>query len=57
MDHIIREANKNEFDPNNIKKEDGFSLRKLWKPLICFLKDCIKPLPRDSLVGFSAEAH
>jgi hypothetical protein len=33
MDRIIREAI--ELHPNNINKEDGFCLMKLWKPLIC----------------------
>lgn len=36
MDQIIREAI--ELHPDIMNKEDGFSLSRLWKPLICRMK-------------------
>jgi hypothetical protein len=34
MEHIIMEAIQIELYHNNMKKEEGFTLSKLWKPLI-----------------------
>jgi hypothetical protein len=39
MDQIIREARQIELHPNNINREDGFSLSRSWKPLICDLRE------------------
>jgi hypothetical protein len=38
MDRIVREAISIELHPYNINREGGFSLSKLWKPLIGSLK-------------------
>jgi hypothetical protein len=43
---IIREATQIEFHPDNINREEDFSLRKSWKPLIQTLNDCRKALSR-----------
>jgi hypothetical protein len=37
MEHIIRKSTDTEFHPN--MNREGFSLRKLWKPLIQTLKE------------------
>jgi hypothetical protein len=34
VDHIIRETIEIELHPNNINRENGFSLSRSWKPLI-----------------------
>jgi hypothetical protein len=34
MDKIFREVLEIESHPNNMNREDGFSLSKSWKPLI-----------------------
>jgi hypothetical protein len=42
MEHIIREAIQIELHSDNVKREEGFSLSKSWKPLIQALNDCRK---------------
>jgi hypothetical protein len=37
-DGIIREATETELQPNNMNREDGFSLHRSWKPVIPTLK-------------------
>jgi hypothetical protein len=39
MDCIIREVIEIELHPNIINREDGFSLSRSWKPLICILRN------------------
>jgi hypothetical protein len=39
MDWIIRVALEIELHSNNMKREDGFSLRKSWKLLVCAPKE------------------
>jgi hypothetical protein len=38
MDWIIRKVTEIQLHPNSRNREDGFSLSKLWKPLIHNLK-------------------
>jgi hypothetical protein len=38
MAWIIQEVMQNKFHPNDMNREDGFSLSRSWKPLICILK-------------------
>jgi hypothetical protein len=39
INSIMREVIEIELQPNNIKREDGFSLSKSWKPLIHTMKE------------------
>jgi hypothetical protein len=39
MDRVIREATEIKLHPNNLNREDGFSLSRAWKPLIHDLKE------------------
>jgi hypothetical protein len=41
LDRIIRKAIEIELHPNNINREDGFSLSRLWKPLILDQKQAL----------------
>jgi hypothetical protein len=45
-DHLIREAIWTELHPNNMNKENKFSLSSSWKPLIHFIKGRSAPSPR-----------
>jgi hypothetical protein len=47
IDQVIREEVEIEFYPNNMNKDDGFSLSKSWKPLICALKEQKQALAKD----------
>jgi hypothetical protein len=38
MDRIIREVREMKLHLNKLYCEDGFIVRKLWKPLVCSLK-------------------
>jgi hypothetical protein len=51
MDRIVREAVEIELHCNNMNKEVGFCLSKLYKPLICSLKksDAGSTRPRRSM--------
>jgi hypothetical protein len=39
MEHIIKEATESELHPNNMNRDEGFSLRKSWKPLLQTIKE------------------
>jgi hypothetical protein len=47
MDRIIREATEIKLHPNNVNKEDGFSLNKSWKPLLQTLQEWKKTLSKN----------
>jgi hypothetical protein len=53
MHRTIREAIEIELNPNNMNREDGFCLSKLWKAIICFLKDRRRPHQHEGRSGFS----
>jgi plasmid rolling circle replication initiator protein Rep len=48
MDQIMREAVVIELNPNNMNREDGFSLSWAWKPLICDMKEWRQSLTKES---------
>jgi hypothetical protein len=54
--HIIKEATEIEFC-FNMNTEDGFCLSKSWKPLVCSLRDWMKPPTHNSRAGFFSEPH
>jgi hypothetical protein len=39
MDWILREVTEIDLHPNNMNREDSFSLIRAWWPLICDLKE------------------
>jgi hypothetical protein len=47
MERIVREAIQIELQPNNINREDGFSLSRSWKPLVQVLRKH-KPAPNNN---------
>jgi hypothetical protein len=48
MDRVIRESIEIELHPNNMNREDGFSLSQAWKPLIRDLKKRRQSLTKES---------
>jgi hypothetical protein len=38
MDYVVRKAIDIDLHPNNFNRQDGFCLRKSWKPFICPIK-------------------
>jgi hypothetical protein len=55
-DRIIKEATETELHLN-MNMEDAFCLSKSWKPLICSLRDCMKPPTHDRRSGFFTGPH
>jgi hypothetical protein len=47
MDRIIREAIEIKLHPNNMNREDGFSLSRSWKPLINNLREWKQALTKN----------
>jgi hypothetical protein len=48
MDRIIREATEIKLHPDNMNREDGFSLSQAWKPLIRDPKEWRQSLTKES---------
>jgi len=42
MEHVIREAIEIELHPDNMNKEEGFSLSKAWKPSTAYPEEMKK---------------
>lgn len=59
MDWIIRVALEIELHSNNMKREDGFSLRKSWKLLVCAPKEWNQALAKIMVpfIGPSVHRH
>jgi hypothetical protein len=50
VEHIIREATEIQLHPDNVNREEGFSLSKSWKPLLQTLKEQMKsPVSKEKV--------